>query len=118
MTSTARGVAVLAAMMLAGAMLAGCTVQKNLVPVGGSRSDGTVILAYEVGLYEKAQLDHAAGAQDLRGLGLFRRRAVWRRDGSLHFEKRLRPVHGVARQHPLPVHGSACHALIVMSGGQ
>jgi len=61
MTSTGRRVAVPAAMMLAAAMLAGCTVQKDLVPVGGSRSDGTVILAYEVGLYEKAQLDHAAG---------------------------------------------------------
>lgn len=43
------------------ALLAGCTVQKELVPIGGSRADGTVLLSYEVGLYEKPQIDHAAG---------------------------------------------------------
>ena len=61
MMATRKSVTALAAMILAGTVLTGCTVQKDLVPVGGSRSDGTVILAYEVGLYEKAQLDHAAG---------------------------------------------------------
>lgn len=50
-----------AAVMAVALMLAGCTVQKELVPMGGSRSDGMVVLAYEVGLYEKAQVDFAAG---------------------------------------------------------
>jgi len=35
----------------------GCAVQKQLVPIGGSRADGTVKLAYEYGMFEKPQVD-------------------------------------------------------------
>ena len=50
-----------AAAMAAAMVVVGCTVQKELVPVGGSRADGTVMMSYEVGVYEKAQVDYAAG---------------------------------------------------------
>jgi hypothetical protein len=43
--------------------LAACAVNKTLVPVGGSRSDGTVKLAYEFGLFEKPRVDGAAALQ-------------------------------------------------------
>ena len=36
---------------------AGCTVQKELVPTGGSRADGTVNLSYEYGVFEKPQVN-------------------------------------------------------------
>ena len=39
----------------------GCTVQKDLVPVSGSRADGTVDLAFEHGVFERPQLDRAQG---------------------------------------------------------
>ncbi|MGE0151498.1 MAG: YecR family lipoprotein [Reyranellaceae bacterium] len=52
--------------MVAAAMLAGCTVQKELVPMGGSRADGTVVLAYEIGAYATAQVDYAAGHEAAR----------------------------------------------------
>ena len=39
----------------------GCTVQKELVPTGGSRADGTVTLSYDYGMFEKPQVDMAQG---------------------------------------------------------
>lgn len=42
-----------AALLLA----SGCTVQKEMVPTGGSRSDGTVNLSYEYGLFERPQVN-------------------------------------------------------------
>jgi len=48
---------VIGAAMLA---LAACAVNKTLVPVGGSRADGTVKLAYEFGLFEKPRVDAAS----------------------------------------------------------
>jgi hypothetical protein len=38
-------------------LITSCTVQKDLVPTGGSRADGTVNLSYEYGLFEKPQVD-------------------------------------------------------------
>jgi hypothetical protein len=43
------------------ALLQGCAVQKTMVATGGSRSDGTVKLAYEVAMLEKPQLDMQQG---------------------------------------------------------
>jgi len=43
--------------------LAACATTKTLVPVGGSRSDGTVKLAYEFGMFEKPKVDGAAALQ-------------------------------------------------------
>jgi hypothetical protein len=37
----------------------GCTVQKEMVPTGGSRSDGTVNLSYEYGIFERPQVNAA-----------------------------------------------------------
>jgi hypothetical protein len=39
----------------------GCAVQKELVPTGGSRADGTVKLSYEFGLFEVQKLDAQQG---------------------------------------------------------
>ena len=43
----------LGAVALCMLVLSGCAVQKQLVPTGGSRSDGTVKLAYEYGAFEQ-----------------------------------------------------------------
>ncbi|WP_425600636.1 YecR family lipoprotein [Pinirhizobacter soli] len=39
--------------------LAGCATQKVWTPVGGSRADGVVRLAFEYGQFEKPQLSEA-----------------------------------------------------------
>lgn len=44
------------------AWLSGCVTQKVLQATGGSRSDGTVKMSYQVGLFEKAQVDMNQGA--------------------------------------------------------
>jgi hypothetical protein len=41
--------------------LSGCAVQKQLVPIGGSRADGTVKLGYQYGAFESPQLDAVQG---------------------------------------------------------
>lgn len=41
--------------------LQGCAVQKTMVATGGSRSDGTVKLSYEFGMFEKPQVDMQQG---------------------------------------------------------
>lgn len=42
-------------------LLQGCAVQKQLVPTGGSRADGTVKLAFDYGLFEDPKLDQQQG---------------------------------------------------------
>ena len=44
----------------------GCAVQKQLVPTGGSRADGTVKLSYEYGLFEAPKLDAQQGLMAAR----------------------------------------------------
>jgi YecR-like lipoprotein len=44
-------------------LVAGCTVQTAAVPIGGSRADGTVELAYEFGDLQTAEVDWAAAQQ-------------------------------------------------------
>jgi YecR-like lipoprotein len=39
------------------ALLTGCAVEKQLIPTGGSRSDGTVKLSFEYGAFEVPKLD-------------------------------------------------------------
>ena len=41
--------------------LQGCAVNKQLTPTGGSRSDGTVKLSYEFGMFEVPKLDAQQG---------------------------------------------------------
>jgi len=43
--------------------LTGCVVNKELVPTGGSRSDGTVVLSYTYGLFEQPKIDAVQGQQ-------------------------------------------------------
>ncbi len=47
--------------VLAILLLQGCAVQKQLIPTGGSRADGTVKLSYEYGLFEAPKLDAQQG---------------------------------------------------------
>lgn len=44
-------------------LLASCAqpVRKDLIPVGGSRADGTVKLAFEYSAFEQPQLDYQQG---------------------------------------------------------
>jgi|SoiMethySBSTD1v2_1073268.scaffolds.fasta_scaffold605447_2 hypothetical protein len=42
---------------LAAISVSGCATHKEMVPVGGSRADGTVRLAYEYTLFEKPQVN-------------------------------------------------------------
>ena len=44
---------VCATAVLAAVLVAGCATQKELVPTGGSRADGTVNLSFEYGMFEK-----------------------------------------------------------------
>lgn len=44
------------ALALAGVMSA-CATQKEMVPTGGSRADGTVQLSFEYGMFEKPVVD-------------------------------------------------------------
>lgn len=37
-----------------------CATNKTLVPIGGSRADGTVQLAFDYGMFEKPKVDYAA----------------------------------------------------------
>jgi len=51
--------------MLAGSilLLSGCAVQKQLIPVGGSKSDGTVKLSYSFNELESPRVNLQQGAQ-------------------------------------------------------
>ncbi len=51
---------VMAAMLLM--LSAGCTVQKDMVPLGGSRADGTVSMGFEYGMFEKPEVDRNVAA--------------------------------------------------------
>lgn len=42
----------------------GCTVDKQLSATGGSRSDGIVELSYEIGGFQKAQIDWGRAQTD------------------------------------------------------
>jgi len=44
----------------------GCTVQKTLVPTGGSRADGTVEMSYDFRMFETPQVDYSQGASTAR----------------------------------------------------
>ena len=38
-------------------LLSGCSVKKEMIPLGGSKADGTVKMGYEVGEFEKPIID-------------------------------------------------------------
>lgn len=47
-------------------ILSGCATQKNLQATGGSKSDGTVELSFQYGLFEKPEVNWAQGVQIAR----------------------------------------------------
>lgn len=61
-------------------VLVGCAVQKTLTPVGGSRADGTVELAYEFTQFEKPVVDAAQGLE-----AAIQRCAAWGYSGAEPF---------------------------------
>lgn len=44
-------------------LFAGCAVQKELVPTGGSKADGIVELSYEFGGFDVPRVDEEQGAK-------------------------------------------------------
>ena len=48
------------------ATVAGCATTKELVPIGGSRADGTVQMAYEYMNYERPEVDAEAARVSAR----------------------------------------------------
>lgn len=50
-------------MIAAGLFAVGCATTKTLQAVGGSRSDGTVELAFEYGAFEKPKVDSVAALE-------------------------------------------------------
>jgi hypothetical protein len=50
-------------MIAAGLFAVSCAANKTMEAVGGSRSDGTVKLAFEYGAFEKPHVDTAAGLE-------------------------------------------------------
>lgn len=46
--------------MLTGLFVAGCATVSQMVPTGGSRSDGIVKLSFEYGMFDKVQIDQAS----------------------------------------------------------
>lgn len=58
----------------------GCSVQKQLTPTGGSRSDGTVKMSYEYGVFEIPKLDEQQGLSSAK-----QRCAAWGYTGAEPF---------------------------------
>jgi hypothetical protein len=50
-------------MLLATLGLSACATTVSMVPIGGSRSDGTVTMAYEYGMFQKPVVDVDGGAR-------------------------------------------------------
>ena len=78
----------------------GCAVNKDLVPTGGSRSDGTVKLSYEYGEFESPKLNAQQGAD-----AAAKRCAVWGYSGAQPF--------GGATKTCSYFSGFACHRWLV-----
>ena len=57
-----------ATIILCCAAVVGCVqpVRKDLIPIGGSRADGTVKLAFEFNAFEQPQLDYEQGRQSAK----------------------------------------------------
>jgi len=51
----------LAAVVLATLLSTGCAVQKDWSATGGSKSDGTIKLSYQVGMFEAAEVSEEQG---------------------------------------------------------
>lgn len=69
------GVAVLAAFLTAG-----CASNKQFVPTGGSRSDGTIKMSYDYGAFERPQVDLKQAVESAK-----QRCAAWGYTGAAPF---------------------------------
>lgn len=68
-------------------VLSGCATQKQMVPMGGSKADGTVRMGFDYGLFEKPVLDknQAIAAAEQRC-------KAWGYSGTEPFGVQLKPV--------------------------
>jgi hypothetical protein len=55
-----------AAALMAAFLTTGCAVQKQLVPTGGSRADGTIKMSYQYGAFEAPTVDYRQAADSAR----------------------------------------------------
>jgi hypothetical protein len=67
-------------LVIAGILLAGCAAPKTWVATGGSRADGVVSLAYDVGMFESAVTDEQQAIREATS-----RCAVWGYTGAVAF---------------------------------
>jgi hypothetical protein len=67
-------------LVIAGIFLAGCAAPKTWVATGGSRADGVVSLAYDVGMFESAVTDEQQAIREATS-----RCAVWGYTGAVAF---------------------------------
>jgi len=72
-----RSTIILAALAVA---LAGCTVKKVPMPSGGSKADGTVVMSYEFGAFEKPQINWWEAEKTAKA-----RCAAWGYTGAIRF---------------------------------
>ncbi|EHK2735228.1 hypothetical protein J9K13_002756 [Salmonella enterica] len=49
--------------LLLSSALSGCSVHKDMIPVGGSKADGTVKLAYEYGILREPEVSMQQGVE-------------------------------------------------------
>lgn len=52
--------------VLIAATATACTANKELIPIGGSRADGTVELAFDYGMFQKPKVDEQAALRAAR----------------------------------------------------
>lgn len=67
----------------------GCAVQKTMQATGGSRSDGTVKLSYEFGMFEAPKIDMAQGLESAK-----KRCASWGYSGAEAFGGQTKTCNG------------------------
>lgn len=70
----------LTVVLVFGALLTACAVQKTWVATGGSRADGVVSLAYEYGAFEAPEVSAVQGETEAAA-----RCAVWGYTGAVPF---------------------------------
>ena len=68
------------ALALGAVLLSGCAAKKDMIPMGGSKADGTVRMGYEFGMFEKPVVDKNQ-AVELAG----RKCKTWGYDGAEAF---------------------------------
>jgi hypothetical protein len=91
-------------LIVAAMMLTACATQETLVPTGGSRSDGTVQLSYEYGLFQVPHVDMDQATQTAAD-----RCAAWGYSGAQPFGGQIN------RCEQFNAYGNCIQTLVTMS---